>query len=191
MNDSVRMATRLWTLALPRVSAFVGAQVRDFQDRDDILQDTAIAVIESIDRFDLSQNFTSWAIGIARNQVRLHACSAPGLHHRRRISWNFFDRVRSSLASPLNRSNRPISSCYRQVRRILKRPRSACRSRGLRNHSGVFEIGCFFRLSICSVSSLSLAIPIMYQPTISNVRCVGFRPVQITISMHAMIAQYA
>lgn len=72
MNDSVRMATRLWTLALPRVSAFVGAQVRDVQDRDDILQDTAIAVIESIDRFDPTQNFTAWAIGIARNQVRLH-----------------------------------------------------------------------------------------------------------------------
>ncbi len=72
MDDSVRMATRLWTLALPRVSAFVGAQVRDVQDRDDILQETAVAVLESIGRFDPSQNFTAWAIGIARNQVRLH-----------------------------------------------------------------------------------------------------------------------
>lgn len=72
MDDSVRMATRLWTKAMPRVSAFVGAQVRDIQDRDDILQETAVAVLESIGRFDASQNFTAWAIGIARNQVRLH-----------------------------------------------------------------------------------------------------------------------
>ncbi len=84
MDDSVRMATRLWTLALPRVSAFVGAQVRDVLDRDDILQDTAIAVIESIGKFDASQNFTSWAMGIARNQVRHH-------YRRKARDWRQID----------------------------------------------------------------------------------------------------
>lgn len=72
MNDLAKQATRLWTVALPTVSAFVGALVRDTQTRDDILQETAIALIESFDRYDSEKPFVGWAIGIARNQVRLH-----------------------------------------------------------------------------------------------------------------------
>jgi RNA polymerase sigma-70 factor (ECF subfamily) len=67
----VREATRLWTLAVPAVSAFVAALVRDFQDRDDVLQETAVAVLEAFPRYDPAQPFTAWAMGIARNQVRL------------------------------------------------------------------------------------------------------------------------
>ncbi|MFO0936347.1 MAG: sigma-70 family RNA polymerase sigma factor [Gemmataceae bacterium] len=71
MNSEIREATRLWTLALPTVSAFVMSLVRDRQDRDDVLQETAVAVIESFTRYDPAQSFVGWAIGIARNQVRL------------------------------------------------------------------------------------------------------------------------
>lgn len=72
MNPAVIEATRLWTLAVPAVSAFVAALVRDFQDRNDVLQETAVAVLEAFPRYDSTQPFTAWAIGIARNQVRLH-----------------------------------------------------------------------------------------------------------------------
>lgn len=57
---------------MPTVSAFVTSLVRDFQDRDDVLQETAVAVMQSFARYDPSQPFVGWAIGIARNQVRLH-----------------------------------------------------------------------------------------------------------------------
>lgn len=73
MNPAILEATRLWTLAVPTVSAFVTSLVRDFQDRDDVLQETAAAVMESFDRYDSTQPFIGWAIGIARNQVRLHS----------------------------------------------------------------------------------------------------------------------
>jgi RNA polymerase sigma-70 factor (ECF subfamily) len=36
------------------------------------MQDIAIAVLESFDRYDPSQPFAAWAIGVARNQVRLY-----------------------------------------------------------------------------------------------------------------------
>ncbi len=72
MNVRILEATRLWTLAVPTVSAFITSLVRDFQDRDDVLQETAVAVLESFDRYDAAQSFVGWAIGIARNQVRLH-----------------------------------------------------------------------------------------------------------------------
>lgn len=72
MNAAVLEATRLWTLAVPTVSAFVGSAVRDFQTRDDVLQNTAVAVLESFPRYDPAQPFVAWALGVARNQVRLH-----------------------------------------------------------------------------------------------------------------------
>ena len=72
MNDHSRQAARLWTLALPAVAGFVASQVRDLQDRDDILQETAVAVFDSFDRYSPGQPFVAWAVGIARNQVLLY-----------------------------------------------------------------------------------------------------------------------
>ena len=72
MDERTRQATRLWTLAQPAVSAFITSVVRDFKDRDDVLQDVAVAVIESFDRYDPQRPFTAWAIGVARNQVGLY-----------------------------------------------------------------------------------------------------------------------
>ncbi|MBX7104207.1 MAG: sigma-70 family RNA polymerase sigma factor [Gemmataceae bacterium] len=65
-------AARLWTLAVPTVSALVTSLVDRFQDRDDVMQETAVAVLQSYARYDPAQPFVGWAIGIARNQVRLH-----------------------------------------------------------------------------------------------------------------------
>lgn len=72
MDDRTRQATRQWTLAQPVVSAFLTSVVRDFRDRDDVLQDVAVAVVESFDRWDRERPFVAWAIGIARNQVGLY-----------------------------------------------------------------------------------------------------------------------
>jgi RNA polymerase sigma-70 factor (ECF subfamily) len=71
MDPTLREATRQWTTALPTVSAFVTSLVRDFQQRDEILQETAVAVMESFHRYDPSKSFIAWAIGIARNQAFL------------------------------------------------------------------------------------------------------------------------
>jgi RNA polymerase sigma-70 factor (ECF subfamily) len=72
MDPRIREVTRLWTLAVPVVSAFITSLVRDFQDRDDVLQDVAVAVVESFDQYDPARPFVAWALGVARNQVRLH-----------------------------------------------------------------------------------------------------------------------
>jgi RNA polymerase sigma-70 factor (ECF subfamily) len=72
VDDQIRQATRLWTLAQPAVAGFVASMVRDFRDRDDVLQDIAVAVVESFDRWDQERPFVAWAIGVARNQIGLY-----------------------------------------------------------------------------------------------------------------------
>lgn len=72
MEESTRHATRLWTSAQPVVAAFVAAAVRNRHDREDVLQETAVAVMNSFESYDASRPFRAWAIGIARNQIGLY-----------------------------------------------------------------------------------------------------------------------
>ena len=93
MDEKTRQAARLWTLAQPAVSAFVTSVVRDFRDRDDVLQDVAVAVIESFGNYDPQRPFVAWAIGVARNQVGLY------LRRRRRDRLVFDEATVECLAS--------------------------------------------------------------------------------------------
>jgi len=72
MDQSTAEFTRQWTAALPKVAAFVGSMVFDVTDRDDVLQDCAVAAMTSYDRYDPSRPFSAWVIGVARNQIRLY-----------------------------------------------------------------------------------------------------------------------
>ena len=72
MDDRRCEATRLWTLAQPTVSAFVGSLVREIRDRDDVLQEVGVAFMSSFASYDHTRPFMAWVIGIARNQVGLY-----------------------------------------------------------------------------------------------------------------------
>ncbi len=72
MNPTTRQVMRQWTLAQPVIASYITALVRDFAVRDDLLQDVAVAVLESVDRYDPSKPFIGWAIGITRNILRNH-----------------------------------------------------------------------------------------------------------------------
>lgn len=69
MDPRTRQAFTLWTQAQPAVSAFVYALVGDRRLRDEVLQDVAVAVLESFASYDASRPFLPWALGIARNEV--------------------------------------------------------------------------------------------------------------------------
>ncbi len=69
MDEQYQQAIRYWTLAQPVVSAYVAAVVRDFRDRDDVLQSISVAVLESFASYDTTRPFVAWAMGIARNQI--------------------------------------------------------------------------------------------------------------------------
>ncbi len=69
MDERYQQAIRYWTLAQPIVSAYVSAVVRDFRDRDDVLQAISVAVLESFPSYDPARPFTAWVMGIARNQL--------------------------------------------------------------------------------------------------------------------------
>jgi RNA polymerase sigma-70 factor (ECF subfamily) len=93
VDESTRRILRQWTLAQPVVSAFITSIVRDFSQRDDILQEIAIAVLEHSDRYDEARPFLPWAIGIAQNHIRQF------LRRRRNDRLVFGDGVQSLVAA--------------------------------------------------------------------------------------------
>lgn len=74
MTSTTRIheVTRLWTRAQPAVAACIAAVVVDFNTRDDLLQDVAVAVVDSFDEYDTARPFLPWALGVARNRIRMH-----------------------------------------------------------------------------------------------------------------------
>jgi len=96
VDDRILIATKQWTLVQPVVSAFIAAVVRDFSVRDDILQDVAVAVLESYERYDPSRPFQTWALGIARNQIRSY------LRRQKKDLLTFDEQVIANLADGFN-----------------------------------------------------------------------------------------
>ncbi|MCO8123928.1 sigma-70 family RNA polymerase sigma factor [Stieleria sp. TO1_6] len=130
MDETVRQAARHWTLAQPAVSAFIASVVRDFRDRDDVLQNVAVAVIESFDSYDRNSPFIPWAIGIARRQVGLYlrrrgrdplvfdddavACLAVAFNEQAQVRSTAFDFLQDCLGSLDGRAKNLIGLRYRE-----------------------------------------------------------------------------
>lgn len=60
---------RLWTEVQPAVSAYVRTAVRDSHAAKDIVQNTAIVLLDKFDQWDASRRFLPWALGFAKFEV--------------------------------------------------------------------------------------------------------------------------
>lgn len=101
VDESMKNALRHWTVVQPIVSSYVHSLVRDYSARDDLMQDIAIAVLESFDRYDPAEPFAAWAIGIARNHVRLYFRTV----HRSRL--RFSDALMDQLSESFSQVSTP------------------------------------------------------------------------------------
>jgi RNA polymerase sigma-70 factor (ECF subfamily) len=70
--DISLQAVRQWTMAQSLVSAYLGGIVVSKTDRDDLLQETAVAVLTSYSGYGSSRPFEGWVLGIAQNVLRNH-----------------------------------------------------------------------------------------------------------------------
>ena len=107
VDESMKHALRHWTIVQPIVSSYVHSLVRDYSTRDDLMQDIAIAVLESFDRYDPAQPFAAWAIGIARNHLRLHFRTVH--RSRLRFSDSFMDQLSESFSQVSSRELHHLS----------------------------------------------------------------------------------
>ncbi|MEM6506320.1 MAG: sigma-70 family RNA polymerase sigma factor [Planctomycetota bacterium] len=68
-SDARARLAELWHASQPSVSAYLFAAVPNHHDAEDLLGQVAVAVARDFDRYDESQPFVRWAIGIAHHRV--------------------------------------------------------------------------------------------------------------------------
>lgn len=113
MDDKLRDAARCWTMAQPIVSAYVCAVVRDVRDRDDVVQEIAVAVLESFDTYDANRSIAAWTLGIARNKIGTY------LRQRRRHRLHFNDDTLIQLADAMESSTVELSGAMETLQGCL------------------------------------------------------------------------
>lgn len=68
----MREVTVLWMKAQPIVEAYVYSVIRDAQAAEDVVQQVAVVAVESFGRWSRKSSFSTWAVGIAKNKVKMH-----------------------------------------------------------------------------------------------------------------------
>jgi RNA polymerase sigma-70 factor (ECF subfamily) len=127
VDESMKHALRHWTIVQPIVSSYVHSLVRDYSTRDDLMQDIAIAVLESFDRYDPAQPFAAWAIGIARNHLRLHFRTVH--RSRLRFSDSFMDQLSESFSQVSPRELHHLEHLQTCLDQLDGRAKQLCEAR--------------------------------------------------------------
>jgi RNA polymerase sigma-70 factor (ECF subfamily) len=60
---------RLLMNCQPRVSTYIQTLVQNYQDAEDIFQETATIAWEKFEHYEAGTNFTAWTLAIARNRI--------------------------------------------------------------------------------------------------------------------------
>lgn len=127
LDENSQQAIRYWTLAQPIISGYVTSVVRDFRDRDDVLQAIAVAVFESFSSYDPSRSFVGWTMGIARNQIGTY------LRERRRNRLVFDGETVDFLAIAFEQieteETRSLEYLHECLEGLEDRPRQLCELR--------------------------------------------------------------
>ena len=88
----------LYARYFPRIYSFVYARIRSHADCEEIVQETFLAVFNSIDRYRGSSSLLAWIYGIARNLLNNHVRSAR--RRRERVELVPDERLDRLHASP-------------------------------------------------------------------------------------------
>lgn len=72
INSRNQELLKLWVAHQPTVSAFLGSLLRNFSETEELLQETAVQVFGTADRYDPTRPFLPWCLGIAQNVVLKH-----------------------------------------------------------------------------------------------------------------------
>jgi len=98
-----------------RVSTYIQSMVQNYQDAEDIFQETAAIAWEKFDQYQAGTNFTAWIVQIARNRIMYY------WHKQKKSIINYSDEAVQSIehyvvnASPSTHSQVHLEECIKQM----------------------------------------------------------------------------
>jgi RNA polymerase sigma-70 factor (ECF subfamily) len=119
------------------VRAFIHARIRHAADAEDVAQETFIAAFRGLAKFDTSQSFEAWIIGIARHRVLGHFRSIDRRHRAtQRFREECLARIEPLLADIARETGpEPLKRLMDCVEKLPERMRQVIRAR-LRGEDG-------------------------------------------------------
>jgi RNA polymerase sigma-70 factor (ECF subfamily) len=112
-NEQLAM---LWTAAQPVVAGYIRSIVRDFHQSQDVLQQTAVALVRKFDDYDPDRPFATWAIGIAKLEILCHQRTHAMDRHQ--FSETLIGQIGEEyerVSAQADRSSEALLSCLEQV----------------------------------------------------------------------------
>jgi RNA polymerase sigma-70 factor (ECF subfamily) len=119
------------------VRSFIHARVQNSADAEDLAQETFIAAFRGLARFDISQSFEAWLIGIARHRVLGHFRSSDRRHRaNQRFREECLARIQVELGEVEGEfGGDPLTRLMDCVEKLPERMRQVIRAR-LRGEDG-------------------------------------------------------
>jgi RNA polymerase sigma-70 factor (ECF subfamily) len=119
------------------VRSFIHARVRNAADAEDLAQETFIAAFRGLAKFDTSQSFEAWLIGIARHRVLGHFRSTERRHS---ANQKFREQCLALIGDELHQveeetGQEPLKRLMDCVEKLPERMRQVIRAR-LRGDDG-------------------------------------------------------
>jgi RNA polymerase sigma-70 factor (ECF subfamily) len=118
---SMESVAKYWTEAMPLVAAFLRANVSRMHDAQDLLQDVAVDVTRQFGSYDTGRSFNAWALGIARNKLKMYYREAAT--DRRVLGEVALARVAGALEEMGRESSEIAEALHRCMERVDPRAR--------------------------------------------------------------------
>jgi RNA polymerase sigma-70 factor, ECF subfamily len=101
-----------------RVYAYIRSLVRDFDDADDLFQQTAVILWNKFDTYDRDRSFFSWACGIARFEVSnyIRSRSRQKLYFTDDLSMLLMDAHDDFRPDEMEDRRDALSQCIQKLR---------------------------------------------------------------------------
>ncbi len=115
MHETERLAA-LWVKAQPTLSAYVVSVLGDFNQAEDVVQQTAMAVVRKFREYDPQRPFVNWALGIARLEILRHLrAKSRDKHVFHESMTEELARVFQSLSGELDAQRQALRECLEQI----------------------------------------------------------------------------
>ena len=101
-----------------QVFSYIYSLVRNFDDADDLFQQTSLAMWNKYDQFDPSRSFVAWACGVARFEVSnfLRARSRQRLYFSDDLSLLLIDAQDSLELDRVEERREALAGCLKKLR---------------------------------------------------------------------------
>jgi RNA polymerase sigma-70 factor (ECF subfamily) len=111
-----------------QVFGYIYSLVRNFDDADDLFQQTSLAMWNKFDQFDTSRSFVAWACGVARFEVSnfLRARSRQRLSFSDDLSLLLIDAQESLERDRAEDRREALAGCLKKLKHGDQRLVEAC-----------------------------------------------------------------